>query len=55
MSWYVERDKSPMHLPSRGKVKAVDIGENHLKDFERAFSSRGQISRGEVDLQVVEI
>jgi len=36
-------------------VKAVGIGENHLKDFERAFSLRGQILRGEVDFQDVGI
>jgi len=32
-----------MHLPSRGEAKAVGIGGDNLRDFEGAFSPRGQL------------
>jgi len=41
-----------MHLPGRREAKAVGIGRDNLRDFEGAFSLRGQFSGREVDLQV---
>jgi len=44
-----------VNLPSRVKVKAIGIWGDNLRDFKKAFSSRGQFPRGKVDLQVVRI
>jgi len=42
-----------MHLPSWWEAKAIGIGGDNLRDFKRAFSSRGQFSGREIDLQVM--
>jgi len=41
-----------MHFPGWRKMKAIGIRGDHLRDLEEAFLTRGQFSRGEVDLQV---
>jgi len=51
--WREERCvEDAMHLPGWWESKAVGVRGNNLRDFEWAFSSRGQFSRGEVNLQV---
>jgi len=39
-----------MHLPGGQKAELVGIWGDNLRDFERAFLMRGQLSGGEVDL-----
>jgi len=41
-----------MHLPGQRESKAIGVRGDNLGDFERAFSSRGQFSGREVNLQV---
>jgi len=41
-----------MHLPGRWESKAVGVRGDNLRDFKWAFSSRGQFSRGEINLEV---
>jgi len=44
-----------MRLPNRREAKAVGIRGDNLRDLKGAFSSRGQFSGGEVDLQVMRV
>jgi len=44
-----------MHFPSRWEVEAIGVWGDNLRDFERAFSSRGQFSGREVNFQVMRV
>jgi len=41
-----------VYFPSRWETKAVGVGGDNLRDFKGALSLRGELPRGEVDLQV---
>ena len=55
----IQREERSMedsvYLPNRGKSKAISIERDDLRNFERTFLLRGQLSRGEVDLQVTRV
>ena len=44
-----------VHLSSRREAKVLGIGRDNLRDFKRAFLSRGQFLGGEVNLQIMRV
>ena len=44
-----------VYFPSRWEAKTIGVRGDNLRDLERTFSSRGELSGGKVDLQVMEI
>jgi len=47
--------KDSVHLPGRREAKTVGVWGYNLRNLEGAFSSRGQFSGWEVDLQVMRV